>query len=253
MVKLTTVLGSTNDNPRYYKFIPKQILFWKHFGCKFIAIFIGNEIPTELIEYKENIILWNHNSNIKSAFLGQNLRIYYPALLNLPDDEVVMITDMDMLPANSHYYKDCLESYTKDDFIYYRYIDRNKWRNEIYMCYNAAHPDTWGKLFKIKTIDDVINALENVYNSYNRNYSGKPGEEGWFIDQEIMYEKLHNYENLKVLNKTPRRLEVHKASHYVSSNNNNYIKNYDDMHFHRSYDANYKLIEHVEKLLHLVN
>ena len=44
-MKLTTVIGSVNNNPKYYMFIPKQILFWKKFGINFIAVFVGNHIP----------------------------------------------------------------------------------------------------------------------------------------------------------------------------------------------------------------
>ncbi len=62
-------------------------------------------IPDELKNYKDNIILWNMNKNLNSAFVAQNIRIFYPALLSLPDDELVMITDMDMLPINPSYYK----------------------------------------------------------------------------------------------------------------------------------------------------
>ena len=47
---------------------------------------------------------------------------------------MVMITDMDMLPTNDKYYKENLENYSHDDFIYYRNIDHR----QIYMCYNAA-------------------------------------------------------------------------------------------------------------------
>ena len=43
-MKLTTVIGSVNDNPKYYMFIPKQILFWKKFGINFVAVFVGNHI-----------------------------------------------------------------------------------------------------------------------------------------------------------------------------------------------------------------
>ena len=35
-MKLTTVLASTNNNPDYYMFIPKHILFWNKFDIKFI-------------------------------------------------------------------------------------------------------------------------------------------------------------------------------------------------------------------------
>ena len=56
-MKLSTVLGSTNLNPQYYMFVPKQILFWKHFGIKFIAVVVGEKIPDELLDYSQNIIL----------------------------------------------------------------------------------------------------------------------------------------------------------------------------------------------------
>ena len=48
--------------------------------------------------------------------------MYYASLLKLPDDEMVMITDMDMLPTNDTYYTSGLEEYKKEDFIYYRII-----------------------------------------------------------------------------------------------------------------------------------
>ena len=124
----------------------------RKFGIKFIAIFVGNQIPMEIIQYSDNIILWDENLDLNTAFVAQNLRIYYPALLdNIPDDELVMITDMDMLPTNSKYYCNNLEKFTINDFIYYRHIDGN----QIYMCYNAAHPSIWKKVFNINNKEDI--------------------------------------------------------------------------------------------------
>lgn len=245
-MKLTTVIASVNNNPEYYKFIPKQILFWGKFGIKFIALFVGNKLPHELQKYKANIILWNHNLDLNHAFIGQNLRIYYPAILNLPDDELVMITDMDMLPANPNYFTTDLEKYTKNDFIYYRYIDKNQYRNEIYMCYNAAHPNTWGKLFKITSKEDVVNAINNTY---KKTYDDINKGNDWFIDQVVMYNVLHDYTHLKVLDRHPRRLECNVCENYLRSGNKNYMKNYDDMHFHRSFSNNVHLIADVERQL----
>lgn len=200
-MKLTTVLGSVNDNRDYYLFIPKQILFWKKFGIKFIAVYVGEKIPEELTNYSDNIILWNNNLDINTSFVAQNLRMYYTSLLELPQDELVMITDMDILPMSSTYYCNGLEKYNVDDFIYYRHIDGN----QIYMCYNAAHPSLWSKMFKINCIEDIKN---KIYSTYDKIYNGIPGSHGWFIDQEIMYSSLINYENLKVLNRPIKRLEM---------------------------------------------
>jgi len=200
------VIGSVNNNPKYYMFIPKQILFWKKCGINFVAVFVGNHLPPELLEYKNNIILWPHNSDLNTVYVGQNIRMYYAARIDLPDDEMVMLTDMDMLPTNPTYYTSGLEQYKIEDFIYYRHVDGN----QIYMCYNAAHPKTWGKLFNIHDDNDIRNRLNENYNS---NYDGIPGSTGWSIDQEVMYKTLINYEHLRILNRPLNRLEtwMHRA------------------------------------------
>ena len=243
-MKLTTVLGSVNNNPEYYNFIPKQIKFWKKFNINFIAIFIGNELPKELENYKKNIILWTKNSNLNPVFIGQNIRIYYPALLKLPDNEMVMITDMDMLPMNNKYYTEDLEKYNKNDFVYYRNIDRN----QIYMCYNAAHPDVWASVFNIKNEFDIE---KNLNENYKSNYDGTPGKTGWFTDQLIMYEKLINYPNLKILNRPIKRLEVAHYKEKLKKKINNFCSNYDDCHFHRSFNKNKELIKNAEMQLNI--
>jgi len=241
-MKLTTVLGSVNNNPVYYMFIPKQILFWAKFNIRFVAVFIGAAIPPELEAYKANIILWTRNQDMKGAFVGQNIRIYYPALLDLPEDELVMITDMDMLPMNHTYYTGGLESFTIDDFIYYRELDGN----QIYMCYNAAHPKTWATVFGIKAECDIERAL-NI--TYQQSYDGRPGLTGWFSDQLLMYSKLINYPHLKVLQRPIKRLEMWTYREHLNRGDKNFISRYDDSHFHRSYIDNQALIEDAERQL----
>ena len=80
-MKLTTVIASVNNNPKYYMFIPKQILFWKKFNINFLAIFVGDSIPDELEEYKSYIILWKLNLDLNTAYVAQNLRMYLYLLL----------------------------------------------------------------------------------------------------------------------------------------------------------------------------
>jgi hypothetical protein len=239
-MKLTTVLASVNNNPNYYMFIPKQIHFWKKFNINFIAVFVGEVLPDELIPYKENIILWNKNLDLNTAYVAQNLRMYYTSLLELPDDEMVMITDMDMLPTNNKFYLDGLEEFKHDDFIYFRHVDGN----QIYMCYNAAHPKIWSKLFCINNIHDISSKINE---NYNNNYNYIHGSTGWFIDQEIMYTKLINYENLKILNRPIKRLEVHMYHDYLNNGETKFIHEYDDVHFHRNYFTNETLILDAER------
>ena len=241
-MKLTTVLSAVNENPEYYRFIPKQILFWNKFNIKFIAVFVGSSIPDILKQYADNIILYSKNLNVHTAFVAQNIRLYYPALLTLPDDEMVMITDMDMLPMKADYYVKDIEAYCTDDFIYYRNVDGN----QIYMCYNASHPKTWSKVFGINTEDDIE---RNIYATYTHTYSGVPGQHGWFTDQEIFYNKLINYPNLKVLNRPIRRLEMNMYTDHIRMGHTLFIQQYDDAHFHRSYFKNVGFILDAESQL----
>ena len=245
-MKLTTVLSCVNNNPDYYLFIPKQILFWAKFNINFIAVFVGEFIPEELKDYSENIILWDKNLDINTSFVAQNLRIYYPSLIkNLPVDELIMITDMDMLPMNKSYYCNELDNFGQDDFIYYRHVDGN----QIYMCYNAAHPSTWGKIFEVNNIDEIE---KKIYETYHNSYNGIPGSKGWFIDQELMYKHLINYSNLKILDRPIRRLEVTDYKNYLINNYNNFIHLYDDAHFHRNYKNNENYILDAERQINLI-
>jgi len=252
-MKLTTVLTSVNNNSNYYSFIPKQIIFWNHFNIRFIAIFVSEKIPDELLPYSDNIFIWNKNMDLHSVFVAQNIRIYYPALLDLPNDEMVMITDMDMLPMNDHYYTSGLDNYTTEDFIYYRNIDGN----QIYMCYNAAHPSTWAKVFEVESEGDIERKL---YENYHKSYDGIPGSHGWYSDQIIMYNQLHQYPHLQVLNRPIKRIDVNMDNingipyvnmylQHLNRNETDFIHNYDDAHFHRSYFEYESIILDAEKQL----
>jgi len=241
-MKLTTVLGSVNLNPNYYLFIPKQIKFWRRHGIRFIAVIAGDYIPKELLPYSANIFLWKKNKEINSVFLGQHLRIYYPALLDLPEDELCMITDMDMLPIQKDFYTNDLKHFKQEDFIYYRDI----LDNQIIMCYNAAHPKTWAKVFNINSEADIERTINETYHS---SYTGIPNSLGWFIDQEIMYKNLFNFPNLKILNRPIKRLETWTLKQMLKNKKINL--NFNDVHFHRSFQKNKILISILERLLNI--
>jgi hypothetical protein len=114
------------------------------------------------------------------------------------------------------------------------------------MCYNAAHPSVWKKVFNINSKQDIINKINETYQN---NYNGIPGSTGWFIDQEIMYNNLINYPHLKVLNRPLVRLEVWDYVHQLNRGNTLFISKYDDVHFHRSYHNNQHLITDCENQL----
>ncbi len=232
-MKLSIVLGCVNDNPEYYHFIPEQIYFWNKFGVKFIAVFVGNAIPEEFVKYGDQVLLWDKTPELNSAYVAQNLRLYYPALIQVDSDEsLVMITDMDMLPTNDRYYKEGLEQFDKDDFIYYR--EPSYMTREIYMCYNSAHPSTWGKMFGIKTEYDIAHMLRVNHPKD----AGVIGTDGWLTDQRLLYTYFMKYDKKRIMNRPIKRIESWHYCKHIKDGDTDFIRNYDDMHMHRSFFTN---------------
>jgi hypothetical protein len=114
------------------------------------------------------------------------------------------------------------------------------------MCYNAAHPSVWKKVFNISNEEDIKNKINETFIA---SYNGIPGSKEWFIDQELMYTNLINYPNLKVLNRPIKRLETWEYIDKINNTNGNFINCYDDAHFHRNYKNNEFLILHAENYL----
>ncbi len=235
-MKLTVVVGATNENPDYYKFIPSQIQFWGYFGIKFVAIYVGAELPAELLPYKSHILVWSHTPQLHSAYVAQVIRLFMPALLSMPANECVMITDMDMLPASPMYYLRGLNDYGPEDFIYYRERDGDQY----FMCYNVANSRTWANVFNIRSIEDVCAMLIAFYPP---DYAGKKNNR-WFADQLILYAHAHTYPHLKVLERPVRRLEVADYKAHLERGDCDFVKSYDDIHFHESFIRNEELIRH---------
>ena len=183
-MKLDCVLTATNDNPLYMDFIPIFVKSWKKLYPNVCVkiIFIGDNLPNRFNDYKEHIIHFHPIKGVSTALTSQYIRLLYPALLECNGG--VLITDMDMLPMNRNYYSKPIESINDNSFIYYRgnYMPGH---NQIAMCYNIALPQTWGDIFGIKNISDIITRLKDINN--NTNYSDTHGGAGWFTDQEHLW------------------------------------------------------------------
>jgi IS1 family transposase len=152
---------------------------------------------------------------------------------------------MDMLPTNDTYYKTGLENFKKEDFIYYREVSMHR---EIYMCYNAAHPSTWSKVFGIENSKDISDALRRHYPTD----AGVIGTDGWSKDQRLMYDQVMKYEKRHIMNRPIKRLESWDYERHISNGDTDFIKNYDDMHMHRSFSRNVNYISDARRQISLV-
>lgn len=190
-MQLKAVLTAVNDNIMYWRFIPLFIKVWKLFfpDVLIVIVFIGEELPVELLAYSKHIRLFKPLfPHISTAYTAQIIRLVYPALLKV--DGAVLITDMDMLPMNQSYYTKGLEDQPDNSFILYHQEDIEvPPYKEYFICYVAARPEVWAEVFNIT---DEISIHNFLLMNYNNQYEDRHNGVGWGTDQQVLYRVANN-------------------------------------------------------------
>ena len=188
---LDCVVTACNNNPLYIEFIPYFIKAWKKLypNVDVKVILISHNIPSDLVDYESNLILFEPLENISTAFISQYIRLLYPAILDYSNG--ILITDIDIIPMNRTYYTKNIENISNDKFIYLRDVLLD--HNQIAMCYNVGLNVIWKEIFQINNIDDIINRIKLIYNSIE--YIDGHGNTGWCTDQLDFYNYVMNWNN----------------------------------------------------------
>ena len=138
-MKLTDVVTSSTLDSMYIDFIPCFIKSWKKLfpTINIHIILIASKIPNYLLQYKKYIFLFHPIKGIKDSFISQFIRLLYPCICYASKGGI-LITDIDMIPLNSSYFKDNIVGIENNRFISYRspFIWNNKMN--FHICYNIA-------------------------------------------------------------------------------------------------------------------
>lgn len=189
-MKITDVLTSVNDNPKYLKFIPSFINSW----CKFYPtikptiVYIGDKDLSFFGEFQKFIIPFKCDKKINPVFASQTVRMLYSALM--PPESTVMISDIDMVAANSQYFTKTIEDIVPTKLVSFRQPIEH---NMIAMCYVAAPSTVWKEMFSIENNDDIN---EFMLRYSNIQFDGLHGGKGWHTDQEILYTYISRYSDI---------------------------------------------------------
>jgi hypothetical protein len=181
---LRSVVTAVNDNPAYWRFIPIFVSQWKRLfpEVNIHIIFIGKEIPPPLEPWSAHITVYEPPTGLNTAYVAQIIRLAWPALIK--STEVVMITDMDMIPMSRNYYEAAARWIMPNEIASLRPPVNDK---EYAMCYIAGRPEAWSQVFGIKKKEDIA---EFLLQCYDNDYDGRHGGSGWTTDQEVLYHAL---------------------------------------------------------------
>jgi len=179
-MKVSHCLIGCNDNPLYLDFWPLVKRMWLHTGIIPVLYYIAD---TPLKTDDPNIIFVKAVEGIPTPFQAQMIRMLAAATVD--SEDMVITSDMDMIPTCISYWQDCVRSVGPDKFVVYRNVLEHE--KQFPICYLGATPKVWNEIFPAGSLNDALSVLASLYTKINGGVDGMHGGRGWFSDQLIVY------------------------------------------------------------------
>lgn len=194
-----TALTATNLDPKYLSCANYFVNFWVNQSFsgknnyKPLIIVIAKEFPDELLSIKEYCVLFSSPEGLSDVYTSQFVRSVYAPLV---ESELVLTTDIDMLPLSLKVFEFALKSSPEPLSCFHICRDVLP-AGQYAICYNLAAPSVWGQVTGVRSLEDVSKILLREFaNSHKRNngYSESHGARGWYSDQEYIYRVVDCFE-----------------------------------------------------------
>ena len=231
------ILSSTDDE--FLDFYPVVSKAWRKIGIEPVLFLINPKIETE----DSSVISVDFSSEqIDSVFVSQNIRLLGTCLF--PDD-ILILSDIDMMPLSKEYFHTNIKKYSDDTFINMR---KNVTKNNMYpICYSVAQGNTWIEVFQADSLSSIRKKLTEWYlNEYIVN--GK----SWYFDQLKLFESLKSFKSsypkrfIELDDKTTDFCRLNRTK--LKRNTKKFYDenlNYTDFHMPRPYRKYKKIINKV--------
>ena len=218
-MKITKVFLVCNNNHLYYQYANDVYDIWeKRIKIKPHLFIISDEkldvdFGDRTVQYIKPI------PNIPTAFQSQVIRLLLPCLYK---DDVIITTDIDMLPIQKKMFKKVIKYLNDDMFI--------QWFQNNQMCYNCAKGETWSKIFKITKLSQIKPRMKQWYKDYKGMHT---------TDQHILKKNVTSYNGPKIILTTylpdktmVKRLSTYSDTAIIFDMKNENLNEYLDFHIH---------------------
>lgn len=180
--KIDHVIVATDANPTYLQFWPIVAKLWKQMGIEPTLALVAdkNVVVDETIG---EVIRFEPIPNISTGFQAQVIRLLLPIYF---EDEVSLLSDIDMLPINKDYFVNSVRDISNEKFVVYR--DKAYSYMDLYpMCYNAASGKVFKEIFNIQSIEQIPDFIR-TWHALGF---------GWMTDEKVLYAYLNAWDQKK--------------------------------------------------------
>ncbi len=151
-LQLDRVILASDANPTYLQFWPLVARAWQQLiGVRPTLILIADE-DVKVDETVGDVIRLKPISGVPTATYAQCVRLLAPAYF---EDEVCIISDIDMLPLNRDYFFDSIQDIPDDSFVVYRDKAYGPGSKRFPMCYNAGKGSVFKSIFRFNSVTHI--------------------------------------------------------------------------------------------------
>lgn len=195
-MKIDYAIMSSDDNPLYLDFwLPISKVWKEKFNITPVLLYFGNGKPSE--EYGVVHYMGTNYNNIPLASCWA--RYWLPSQLF---NATCIITDIDMIPLSTWYFKNQIEHYTDDYYLHLNPCIETYTR--LPSCYHVAK----GSVFKevLELPDSFQESYDLLLNSYFDNSTCyiKGGNDKWCYDEYFATDKIlkSKYEKIMLIKRS---------------------------------------------------
>lgn len=182
-MNIDRVVVATNNNPEYYQFWPIFAKRWLSWGVVPTLIAISED----KLDFNEEIgeILYVYPvEGVSTAHQAQIVRLFAAASF---EEDVCLISDIDMLSLNEGYFFTPAENCDENEFIVYS-ADAYMPGNPAYPAYPMCYLCSKGSNFKA-----IIDGNLHNFGARVKEWLGYGF--GWYTDEKVFYKKLKEWKN----------------------------------------------------------
>jgi len=192
-VKIQRAVMATDANSEYYQFWPVVAKRWSTWGITPTLAVVSDE-KLDIDESLGDVIYRSPIPEVSTAQQAQIIRLFLAANF---EDDICLISDIDMLPLRKEYFTDSVAPYDDMNFVVYSsdaYLPNDPAYPAYPMCYLASQ----GENFKEIIDGDLENFNDVVVTWIQEGF-------GWHTDERVFFQKLQKWEALNNLMVTLRR------------------------------------------------